>query len=272
MLSEAIEHNLRFNQHIFKPSVAFLKLVITGDKAPQDFGGLAASTIFQHIAVLLTECLIGRHFADNILCHFHGVPDFHAVEWKPVPETACGGVTLCYIQSVIVKAGVMGGYLFNAPLLDSVKHSLADFVGACHLAATCPQFLDIAGNFPVIVSSPHKVTLVTENVTVDITCGFVDIALGVYNRPTAVIYKDIGHIQTIAVLDSVGGFGINHQNIVSALVNVFHLVKSFLLIEVYHRSLNFCTQYSTLCACCQEFFSIFSNLFFKVQRAFPLTL
>ena len=221
--------------------MAFLKLVITGDKAPQDFGGLAASAIFQHIAILLTERLIGGHFADNILCHLHGVPNLHAVEREPVAETARGGVTLCYIQSVIVKAGVMGGYLFNAPLLDSVKHSLADFVGACHLAATCSQFLDIAGNFPVIVSRPHKVTLVTENVTVDITCGFVDIALGVYNRPTAVIYKDIGHIQTIAVLDSVGGFGINHQNIMLALVNFFHLIKSFLLIEVYHRSLNFCT-------------------------------
>nr|DAG20777.1 MAG TPA: hypothetical protein [Caudoviricetes sp.] len=238
MLSEAIEHNLRFNQHIFQPGVAFFKLVIAGDETPQDFGSFAASAIFQHIAVFLAERFIGGHFTDDVLRHLHGIPNLHAVEREPVAKTARGDITLCDIQSVIVKAGIMCGYLFNAPLLDSIQHSPTDFVGACHLAATRPQFLDIAGDFPIIISRPHKVTLITENVTIDITRGFVDIALGVYNRPTAVIYKDIGHIQAIAILDSVGGFGINHQDIVFALVNFFHLVKSFLLIKVYLRSLN----------------------------------
>ena len=220
MLSEAVPHDFRFNQHIFQTGMAFLEVVVAGDIPPQDFRSLARCAVGQGVAILGTELLIGGHFADNILRHLHNVPDFHAVKGEPVTPLGSGAVSLSDTQGVIIKAGIIGGYLSNAILLDDFKHGLPDFIGACHNALTGSQFLDIAGDFPVIVSGTHKVTLVTENIPIHIGSGFVNRALGVNYRPAAIIDKDIGHIH-FAVLchKGVGGFGINYQNIVLAMVN-----------------------------------------------------
>ena len=224
MLTHTIPHDFRLNQNILKPRMTFFKIGIARDKPPHDFRSLAGDTISLDISVFLTEFLISGHIADNILCHLHNIPNLHAVKREPITPLGVGHITLCNSQGIIVKSGIISRNFLNAVSLNGIEHSLADFISGSHFTSAGPQFLNIAGNFPIIISSPHEIPLIVENVPIYKTGSFINIALGIHYRPSAIIDKNATHIHAgfavfVSFSQCVSSFSINHQNIVSTLIN-----------------------------------------------------
>lgn len=209
VLAETIGQNLGFDGNIFQPGVALLEVGVVGNETPKNFSGFLQLPIFCKITVFLAELAIHRHFTDNRVRHSHGTPDFCAVG-EPVPKAATCYITLGVVEGVQVKPCVVGGYLCHPKPFHVRQHSLADFIGGCHLPPSSLEVCHVLGDFAGVVCGLHKVSFIYENIPIDKGRFRIYRAVGVDNLPPAIIYQHIGHIQLVAVLDGIGSLGIDY--------------------------------------------------------------
>ena len=71
--------NFRFNQHIFKPCVAFDEFGVACEPPINDFGGVARGSVLADKAVVFAEFAVVVAILEDFARHFQRVKDFRSV-------------------------------------------------------------------------------------------------------------------------------------------------------------------------------------------------
>ena len=170
--------------------------------------------------VLFAEVAVCGALAKRLASHVPDTHEFNAIGEEPT-EFGFGKPTESIVQCVTVEGGIVGGDGSDVVTVDEGEDVSAGVFEGLAIAATGGNVCTVCGNFGCIVRRGHEFGLKDENIGNCEGEGFVDAALPISDNSANIVDE--------GTVDCVGGFGVNDEDVVNALV---HAV-SFLVCSVF---------------------------------------
>ena len=200
------------------------EVIFTTDKTINNFGSKTASTIFCKVIISFTKCLVSRHIAENISCHFQSVANLDAVREE---ETACA---LCYpslscIQSAIIKAHIVGVNFGDTVFFDVGKQSLSNLCKRSQSALVALYIFPILRDFLCVVCRPHQFFFGTKNICIYKRAGSIHFATLIDNSPPYIISPHIRGEYSVNIFVNRASLGVDYKFVTNSLIHNFDFLS-----------------------------------------------
>lgn len=182
-------------------------------------GVWVACTIGSEV-VLFAEVAVCGALAECLASHVPDAHKFNAIGEEPT-EFGFGKPTESVVQCVTVEGGIISGDGGDVVAVDEREDVSAGIFEGLAIAATGGNVGTVCGNFRGVVRRGHEFGFKDENVGNSEGERFVNAALPISDNSANIVDE--------WTVDGVGGFGVNDENVVDAVV---HAV-SFLVCSVF---------------------------------------
>ena len=173
VLTEAVRHNLDFDEDILESSVTFVKVGILGHIGIDRFGARLDVARSADESVVEAELDVSLLRADDLTSHVPDAEDFRAVGEEEA-VLGLGQPPLGGVECGVVKVGVVRADCFDVVALNCGCQDFADLVEGADFEGAGLDAFEVLRDFIVVVGALHQLGFTIEDIGDDKAIGFVD--------------------------------------------------------------------------------------------------